>query len=120
MRFWQKYLNSKLYFILIFVMFAVALSAIISLSKSVENQSLLEIRSLTPAFDIVTEEILKPLFIAETVARASTLKLLMNDKVIDEDKITNMLKEMSEEFAMEFFLASEISRTQYSSDCSTL
>tara|TARA_R110002153_G_scaffold5929_6_gene27381 strand:- start:572 stop:2038 length:1467 start_codon:yes stop_codon:yes gene_type:complete len=120
MRFWQKYLNSKFYFMLILVMFAVALSAIISLSKSVENQSLLEIRSLTPAFDIVSEEILKPLFIAETVARASALKLHMNDNVIDEEKITNMLAEMSEEFAMDFFVASETSRTQYYSDGSTL
>lgn len=101
-------------------MFAVALSAIISLSKSVEYQSLSEIRSLTPAFDIVSEEILKPLFVAETVARASALKLHMNDNVIDEEIITNMLREMSEEFAMDFFVASETSRTQYYSDGSTL
>jgi diguanylate cyclase (GGDEF)-like protein len=120
MRFWQKSINSKFYFALILVMFSVALSAIISLSKSVENQSLLEIQSLTPAFEIVSEEILKPLFIAETVARASPLKLLMNDDVIDENKIITMLREMSEEFAIEFFVASETSRTQYNSDGTTI
>ena len=120
MRFWKKYSHSKFYFILIVVIFSVALSAVISLSKSVENQSLLELQSLTPAFDIVTEEILKPLFIAETVARASPMKLLMNDDVIDENKVIALLSEMSNEFGVDFFVASETSRTQYYSDGSTL
>jgi diguanylate cyclase (GGDEF)-like protein len=120
MSFWQKYFNSKFYFLLIVMMFSVALSATISLLKSVENQSLLERKSLTPAFDIITQEILKPLFFAETVARASPLKIRMNDDVIDEKKIVAKLENISNEFGMDFFVASEKSRTQYNSDGSTL
>ncbi|MEP1445911.1 MAG: sensor domain-containing diguanylate cyclase [Paraglaciecola sp.] len=117
---WKKYVNPKFYFVLLIVVFSVALSAVISLSESVEDQSLLELQSLTPAFDIVSHEVLKPLFIAETVARASSLKSHMNHDVIDGKKMMVLLDELSKEFDMNFFVASEISRMQYFSDGSTL
>lgn len=120
MRFWRKSFNLRFYFILMIVIFSVALSAVISLSTSVENQSLLERKSLTPALDIITQKILKPLFIAETVARASSLKLHMENDVIDEQKIIEKLKAISDEFDMDFFVASEKTRLQYNSDGSTL
>ncbi|MBU3002405.1 sensor domain-containing diguanylate cyclase [Paraglaciecola arctica] len=120
MPFWKKYLNPKFYLVLLIIVFSVALSAIVSLSKSVEDQSLLELKSLTPAFDIVSHEVLKPLFIAETVARASSLKSHMNDEVIDSKKMIALLNELSKEFEMNFFVASETSLTQYFSDGSTL
>lgn len=116
---WQKHINSKFYFLLMVVIFSVALSAIISLSKSVENQSLQERQSLTPALDIITQEILKPLYIAETIARSSSLKDKLNENIMDEKAIIAKLKEMSEEFGIGFFVASEKSRTQYNSDGST-
>ena len=96
------------------------MSAVISLSKSVAKQGLLEQQSLTPAFNLIANEILKPLFIAETISRASPLALRMNEDVIDEKKILNKLAKISEEFGMVFFVASEKSRIQYNSDGTTL
>ncbi|WP_339723020.1 sensor domain-containing diguanylate cyclase [uncultured Paraglaciecola sp.] len=120
MPFWKKYINTKFYFILIVIVFSVALSAVLSLSKSVGNQSLLELKSLTPAFDIVTQEILKPLFTAETVARASSLKSSMNEDVINANEMIALLEQLSNEFEMDFFVASETSRVQYYSNGTTL
>lgn len=116
MQFWKKHFNSKFYLGALVLAFSVALSAVMSLSKSVENQSLLEQQGLTPVLDLVTEEILKPLFIAETVSRASPLAWRMSEQVIDENKIINKLAKVSEEFDMNFFVASEKSLTQYNSD----
>ncbi|MBU2876638.1 MULTISPECIES: sensor domain-containing diguanylate cyclase [Aliiglaciecola] len=113
---WRRYFKNKVIVAIVAFIFAVALSAIISLLKSVETQSLLEQESLTPAFNLVSEEIVKPLFIAETIARASSLKTLMNDTVIDQIAIEQKLKDLSEEFKMEFFVANESNRTQYNSD----
>jgi diguanylate cyclase (GGDEF)-like protein len=120
MRVLQNSFRPKFYFTLILLIFSVALSAVISLSKSVGNQSLLEQQSLTPVFDLITQEILRPLFVAESIAKASPLKKRMDEKVIDEKRIVAKLDYLSKEFGMDFFVASEKSRTQYNSDGTTL
>lgn len=112
----NKLLSTTWYLPIIVITFVVALSAIITLSNSVEQQSLLEQKSLTPAIDLITKEIIKPLYVAETIARASPLKIRMNDEVINQQKILNKLKLISAEFDMEFFVASEKSRMQYNSN----
>ena len=101
------------------VVLSVALSGGIALSKSVETQSLLEQQSLTSAFNLVVEEILKPLYVAETIARASPLKLRMGEDTIDEPRILAKLASISKEFDMDFFVASETSRKQYNSNGTT-
>ncbi|MGS2721710.1 sensor domain-containing diguanylate cyclase [Paraglaciecola aestuariivivens] len=116
MHFWKRFSHSKSFFILLVFLFSVALSAVVSLSKSVENQSLLERQSLTPAFDIIIEEVLKPLFIAETVARASPLKLILDLGVPDEKALVLKLQDLASEFDMVFFAASEKTLKQYNSD----
>ncbi len=80
-------IQHKFFSAIIVVVLSVALSGVIALSKSVETQSLLEQQSLTPAFNLVVEEILKPLYVAETIARASLLKLRMGEDTIDEPRI---------------------------------
>jgi diguanylate cyclase (GGDEF)-like protein len=119
MQFWQKYVKTNIYLVTIFLVFSVALSAVVSLFQSVENQSFLQQQSLTPAFDLITQEIFKPLYTAETIARASPLKLRMNEPSIDQQEILAMLDSISKEFDMEFFVASENSRMQYNSNGTT-
>lgn len=101
------------------IVLSVALSGVITLSKSVETQSLLEQQSLTPALNLVTEEIIKPLYVAETISRASPLKLRMSEDTIDEAKVLAKLASISKEFDMDFFVASETSRKQYNSNGTT-
>ncbi|MEP4888520.1 MAG: sensor domain-containing diguanylate cyclase [Aliiglaciecola sp.] len=117
---WRRYFKNKFIVAIVAFIFAVALSATISLLKSVETQSLLEQESLTPAFNLISEEIIKPLYVAETIARASNLKNLMNSPVLDEVAIKQTLHELGEEFQVEFFVANESDRTQYNSDGSSL
>lgn len=117
---WRRYFQNKFIVAVIALIFAIALSAIISLFKAVETHSLLEQESLTPAFGLLSQEILKPLYIAETIARSSSIKTQMNSSDIDQEAIQKKLSEISQEFDMEFFVASELNRTQYNSDGSTL
>jgi diguanylate cyclase (GGDEF)-like protein len=101
------------------VALSIALGAVTLLTKSVETQSLLEQKSITPAINLITQEILQPLFMAETIAIASPLKFRMNEDVIDEKKILNKLALISEDSNMQFFVASEKNRMQYNSDGTT-
>ncbi|MDO6692847.1 sensor domain-containing diguanylate cyclase [Aliiglaciecola sp. 3_MG-2023] len=117
---WRIYFKNKFIVAIVAFIFAVALSATISLLKSVERQSLLEQESLTPALNLISEEIIKPLYVAETIARASNLKSLMSNPVLDEVALKQTLQQLSEEFRVGFFVANENNRTQYNSDGSTL
>lgn len=116
----SKIIPSKTYVFLLLMIFAIALSAIISISKSVGDQSLQQQKSLSPAFDLVSQEIIKPLYIAETIARASPLRRRMGEGPINQQRIFSKLKALSDEFGMDFFIASELTRTQYNSDGSTI
>lgn len=116
MQIWKKLLDSKSFIVFVLTVFAIALSAIITLSKSVEIQSLQEQKSLTPALSLVVQEIMKPLYVAETISKVSPLKTWLNDPTTQPEKIHSKLKELSQEFDMDFFVASEKMRLQYNSD----
>ena len=116
MQIWKKLLDSKSFIVFVLTVFAIALSAIITLSKSVEIQSLQEQKSLTPALSLVVQEIMKPLYVAETISKVSPLKTWLNDPTTQPKKIHSKLKELSQEFDMDFFVASEKMRLQYNSD----
>lgn len=116
MQLWKKLLDSKSFIVFVLTVFAIALSAIITLSKSVEIQSLQEQKSLTPALSLVVQEIMKPLYVAETITKVSPLKNWLNDSSTKPEQIHNKLTELSQEFDMDFFVASEKTRLQYNSD----
>lgn len=116
----QNLFSSKLGIALVLLLVAASLSGVVTLSNSVETQSILHQKSLTPVFDLVTQELVKPFYIAETVSRASPLKLRMNEDQIDQQKIHRKLSILEKEFGMKFFVASEKSRIQYNSDGSSL
>lgn len=116
----RSLLKSKFAIALLLLLSAASLSGIVTLTNSVETQSILHQKSLTPVFDLVTQELIKPFYVAETVTRASPLKLRMNETVISEEKIFRKLKILEQEFGMVFFVASERSRTQYNSDGSSI
>jgi diguanylate cyclase (GGDEF)-like protein len=107
--------------IMLFIMaIAVAISGYFTLSDSVEEQSRLQQQSMTPAFDLVTEELVKPLHTAQILANTQTLRRLMAAKTIDDSALLDLVKRMSMDYNMDFFVASENSRKQYNADGSTL
>lgn len=109
----------------ILILFAVVVISIVTLvhfsvSKIVAEQSRAQQRSISPALSLIVDQLLKPLHISQTLVEAKELKDLMKSSDIDEKAVLAMLKRLEEEFGMGFFIASDISRTQYNSNGTTL
>ncbi len=88
----------------------------ISVSKIVAEQSRAQQQSYSPALQLVTEELMQPLHISQTLAKAKELEGLMLNPMDNEDQIFATLKRLNQEFSLNFFIASELSRTQYDSE----
>lgn len=104
----------------ILMLFAVVVISIVTLvhfsvSKLVAEQSRAQQQSYSPALRLVTEQLMQPLHISQTLAKAKELKDLMGNPLDNEDQIFTTLKRLNQEFSLNFFIASEISRTQYDS-----
>ena len=109
-------------------MFAVVVVSIVtlvhfSISKIVAEQSRAQQASMSPAIDLVVDQLIQPLHIAETLSKSRELIDLMSIKEgesIDEAQAFKMLERLEQEFGMIFFVASEPQRKQFNSDGSTL
>jgi diguanylate cyclase (GGDEF)-like protein len=104
----------------ILMLFAVVVLSIvflvhISVSKIVAEQSRAQQQSHSPALQLIVEQLMQPLHISQTLAKAKELNDLMRDPLDNEDQIFTTLKRLNQEFSLNFFIASEISRTQYDS-----
>jgi diguanylate cyclase (GGDEF)-like protein len=105
----------------ILMLFAVVLVSIvalvhISVSKIVAEQSRSQQQSYSPALRLVVEQLMQPLHISQTLAKAKELKDLMRNPLDNEEQIFATLKRLNQEFSLNFFIASEISRIQYDSE----
>ncbi|WP_158966348.1 sensor domain-containing diguanylate cyclase [Paraglaciecola sp. L3A3] len=104
----------------ILMLFAVVVVSIvtlvhISVSNIVAEQSRAQQQSHSPAVKLIVEQLMQPLHISQTLAKARELKELMNHPQGKEDEIFAMLARLNKEFDLNFFIASEISRIQYNS-----
>lgn len=107
------------------ILFAVVVIAIVtlvhfSIAKIVAEQSRAQQQSISPALSLIVEQLMKPLHVSQTLAKAKELKDLMAAGVMDETVIFDSLKRLEKEFGMSFFIASETSRRQYNSDGTSL
>lgn len=108
----------------ILILFAVVVVSIVtlvhfSITKIVAEQSRAQQASMSPAIDLVIDELIKPLHIAETLSKSRELIDIMdidNHNEIDESAVFAMLTRLEKEFGMVFFIASEPKRMQYNSD----
>ncbi|WP_293745560.1 sensor domain-containing diguanylate cyclase [uncultured Paraglaciecola sp.] len=105
----------------ILMLFAVVVVSIvtlvhISVSNIVAEQSRAQQQSHSPALQLIVEQLMQPLHISQTLAKAKELQDLMRNPVDNEDQIFTTLKRLNSEFSLNFFIASEISRTQYDSE----
>lgn len=108
----------------ILVLFTVVVISIVtlvhfSISKIVAEQSRAQQASMSPAVDLVVDQLLKPLHIAETLSKSRELIELMNIEdgaEIDRQQAMSMLTRLEQEFDMIFFIASEQQRLQINSD----
>lgn len=129
----------------ILFLFAVVVVSIVtlihfSMTKIVAEQSRAHQSSLSPAIQLVIDQVIEPLHIAETLSKSKELieimqalptsASLLNEKeveeftskaaTVDETKIFKTLKRLEEEFNMQFFVALEKQRMQYNSDGSSI
>ncbi|MFT5313179.1 MAG: diguanylate cyclase (GGDEF)-like protein [Paraglaciecola sp.] len=109
----------------ILLLFAVVVIPTVTLihftvSKIVAEQSRAQQQSSLPALQLISEQLMKPLHIAKTLAKAQELQNLMAAESLDKDQVVKVLQRMKREFDLNFFIASETSRMQYHSDGSTI
>ncbi|MDC8829493.1 sensor domain-containing diguanylate cyclase [Alteromonas gilva] len=105
----------------ILLLFAVVVIAIVtlvhfSISKIVAEQSRAQQQSLSPAVSLIVTQILEPLHISEALSKSRELVALMENDAVPESNIFATLKRLEQEFGLSFFIASELTRTQYHSD----
>ncbi|WP_339719172.1 sensor domain-containing diguanylate cyclase [uncultured Paraglaciecola sp.] len=104
--------------LILFVVVVVSIVTLIhiSVSKIVAEQSRAQQQSHSPALQLIVEQLMQPLHISQTLAKAKELKDLMLDPEVNEEQVFATLKRLNREFSLNFFIASEISRTQYDSE----
>ncbi|NVK56755.1 MAG: GGDEF domain-containing protein [Alteromonadaceae bacterium] len=109
----------------ILLLFAVVVIAIVtlvhfSISKIVAEQSRAQQQSMSPAISLIVSQILKPLHVSEALSKSRELVALMDSESVPESDIYSTLKRLEQEFGLSFFIASDLTRTQYNSDGSRL
>ncbi|WP_299076062.1 sensor domain-containing diguanylate cyclase [uncultured Paraglaciecola sp.] len=108
-------LHSSILFLFAVVVVSIVTLVHINVSNIVAQQSRAQQQSHSPALQLIVEQLMQPLHISQTLAKAKELKDLMQDPVHSEEQIFATLKRLNQEFSLNFFIASEISRIQYDS-----
>jgi diguanylate cyclase (GGDEF)-like protein len=109
-------LHRSILFLFVVVVISIVTLVHISISKIVAEQSRAQQQSHSPALQLIVEELMKPLHISQTLVKAKELTQIMQTATIDEEQVFTMLRRLHEEFDLNFFIASEISRVQYNSN----
>ena len=87
-----------------------------ALRTIVSEQSRLQQQALSPVYKLVRDELIRPLYIAETFASSARFMSLMESANLDEQALTTQLQAMQRDLDLVFFVASERARKQYFSN----
>ena len=112
----SRFKNHNFVIVLFVVLFTIGISAYLTFHDSAEEQGRMQQQLLSPTFDLLAEELLKPVHIAEAIAESDSVLSLMSRPVIDHQAVIDKLSELKHDFNLEFFIASETSLKQYNSD----
>ena len=104
--------------LLLFLVVTVAIVTLVhfSITQIVAEQSRAQQQSLSPAFSLITSELMKPLHTAQALGHSKELMELMDKPKLDKENTVAMLDRLEQEFNLTFFVASENERIQYMSD----
>ena len=91
-----------------------------AIDNIVADQSRVQQQAISPVFELVRDELLRPLYIAETFASSVDFTTTMDAQTLDEAALLTRLKKMEQDLGLKFFVASEMTRKQYFSDGRTL
>ncbi|MCC2617124.1 sensor domain-containing diguanylate cyclase [Aestuariibacter halophilus] len=109
-------LHRSILFLFAIVVIAIITLAHFSVSKIVAEQSRIHQQSLSPALSLITEHLMKPLHVSQTLSKSKELQALMEADTIDATAVHETLQRLEKEFGFLFFIASEPARRQYNSD----
>lgn len=114
----RRYLKSRAFLLVLIVALicTFVITTICAINNIVVEQNQIQQKSVTPVFDLVNRELLKPLYLAESFANSFAFEDEIHAEHIDENALIEKLKEMSERFDIMVFLALEKQRRQYMSD----
>lgn len=98
-----------------FVLVVIVISTLsyFTISNIVGDQSRQQLQATSTVFSLVEQELIKPMHIAQTLARADMFKPYMN---AEPEQIRAFLQTMQSRFDLMFFIASEPQQMQYYSD----
>ena len=113
--------NRRLVFVLMFALGGAFLYATYdAIDNIVAEQSRVQQQAVSPVYKLVRDELLRPLYIAETFASSIDFTTMMDSADFDESALLSRLAKMERDLGLTFFVASELSRKQYFSDGRTL
>ncbi|MEO1576829.1 MAG: hypothetical protein AAFU65_17925, partial [Pseudomonadota bacterium] len=95
-------------------------AAYTAIDSTVAEQSRVQQQAVSPVYELVNDELLKPLYIAETFAKSIDYTADLSTGEFDERALLEHLAKMQRELDLVFFVASEQTRTQYLSNGRTL
>ena len=91
-----------------------------AIDSIVAEQSHVQQRAVSPVFKLVRDELLRPLYIAETFASSIDFTTSMDSADLDEQALLDRLEALEKDLGLTFFVASDKTRRQYFSDGRTL
>ena len=91
-----------------------------AIDNIVAEQSRVQQQAVSPVFKLVRDELLRPLYIAETFASSVDFTAMMDTPDFDEAALLERLQGMEQDLGLVFFVASEKTRRQYFSNGRTL
>lgn len=91
-----------------------------AIDNIVAEQSQVQQEAVSPVYELVRDELLRPLYIAETFASSIDFTTTMESPDVDEAALLQRLRDMERDLGLTFFVASERSRRQYFSNGATL
>ncbi|ALS96831.1 hypothetical protein AT746_00090 [Lacimicrobium alkaliphilum] len=98
-----------------FVLVVIVISTLsyFTISNIVGDQSRQQLQATSTVFSLVEDKLIKPMHIAQTLARADVFKPYMD---AEPEQIRTFLQDMQSRFDLMFFIASEPLQMQYYSD----
>lgn len=91
-----------------------------AIDNIVAEQSRVQQQAVSPVFKLVRDELLRPFYIAETIASSIDLETTLESGDLDEERLLGRLRKLEQDLRLIFFVASERTRTQYFSNGRTL
>ncbi|MGB3724918.1 MAG: GGDEF domain-containing protein [Glaciecola sp.] len=97
------------------VLFTVISAGYFAISDLAGSQSQQHQQSISPVFSLIEEELIKPLQIASTLAKAGIYDDVFEAQQPNQAEVVEQLKRYQEKFGLAFYLAHEKSRKQFNS-----